>query len=91
MSNRFVTEIEISVGFGPVTQITHYPTYTGSLTPADFRGAVFTCAHIQKIAQISSLWNFHQISEGINSLMRFWLVCNDLSAADFDHADFCQT
>ena len=37
--------------------------YTGSLAPTDFGGAVFTCAHFQKIAQISSLCNFHYISE----------------------------
>ena len=29
--------------------------YTGSLAPADFSGVVFTCAHFQKLAQISSL------------------------------------
>ena len=48
--------------------------YTGSLAPAVFSGAVFTCAHFQKIVQISSLCNFHYISEGIPSLMRFWLL-----------------
>ena len=35
------------------------PKYTGLLAPADFSGAVFTCAHFQKIAQISSLCDFH--------------------------------
>ena len=45
--------------------------YTGSLAPADFSGAVFTHAHFQKIAQISSLRDFHYISEGIPSLMHF--------------------
>ena len=44
--------------------------YTGSLAPADFSGALFTRAHFQ-IAQISNLCNFHSISEGIPSLMRF--------------------
>ena len=43
--------------------------YTGSLAPADFSGAVFTRAHFQKIAEISSLCNFHCISKGILSLM----------------------
>ena len=45
--------------------------YTRSLAPADFSGAVFTCAHFQKVAQISSLCDFHYITEGIPSLMRF--------------------
>ena len=48
--------------------------YTGPLVPADFSDAVFTCAHFQKIAQISSLCNFHSISEGIPPLMHFWLL-----------------
>ena len=48
--------------------------YTGSLAPADFSGAVFTSAHFQKITQISSLCDFHYISEGIPSLMRFGLL-----------------
>ena len=30
--------------------------------------------HFQKIAQISSLCDFHYICEGIHSLMRFWLL-----------------
>ena len=64
--------------------------YTGSLTPADFSGAVFACAHFQKIAQISSLCDFHYISEGISSLMHFWLLMT-LSAANLVDADFCQT
>ena len=34
---------------------------TGSLAPANFSGAVFTCAHFQKLAQISSLCDFHYI------------------------------
>ena len=63
--------------------------YTGSFAPADFSGAVFTCAHFQKIAQISSLCNFHYINEGIPSPMRS-LVTNDFSAADMTHADFSQ-
>ena len=41
--------------------------YTGSLVPADFSGAVFTCAHFQKIAQISTLCNFPYISEGTHA------------------------
>ena len=48
--------------------------FTKSLTPADFSGAVFTCAHFQKVDQISSLFDFHYITEGILSLMRFWLL-----------------
>ena len=60
--------------------------YTGSLAPANFSGAVFTCAHFQKIALISSLCNFNYISEGIPSNLCFCLV----SAADLAHADFCQ-
>ena len=65
-------------------------SYTGSLAHGDFSGAFFTCAHFQKIAQISSLCHFHYISEGIPSLMHF-LVTNDLSTADLVHADFFQT
>ena len=34
-------------------------TYTGYLAPVDFSGAVFNCAHFQKVAQIS---NFHYIT-----------------------------
>ena len=41
---------------------------------ADFSGAVFSHAHFQKIAQISSLCNFHYIP----SLMRFWLLMNQV-------------
>ena len=48
--------------------------YTGSLAPVDFSGAVFTCAHFQKIDQQSSLCNFYYISEGIPLLMDFWLL-----------------
>ena len=44
-------------------------TYTRSLVPADFSGVVFTCAHFQKMAQISSFCGFHYMSEGIPSLM----------------------
>ena len=62
-----------------------------SLAPADFIGVVFTCENFQKLAQIFSLCDFHWISEGIPSLMRFWLNNNDLSAVDLAHADFCQT
>jgi hypothetical protein len=60
------------------------------LAPADFSGAVFNIAHFQKIAQISSLCDFHYISEGIPSLM-FFLVIYDLSAVDLVPADFFQT
>ena len=35
---------------------------TGSLAPANFSGAVFTCAHFQKIAQISLSYAFMQFS-----------------------------
>ena len=38
---------------------------------ADFGGAVFTRVHFQKTARISSLCDFHYISEGIPLLMRF--------------------
>ena len=48
--------------------------YAGSLAPVNSSVAVFTHAHFQRIAQISSLCNFHSISEGISSLMRFWLL-----------------
>ena len=48
--------------------------YTGSLVPADFSGAVLTCAYFEKIGQKSSLWDFHSISEGIFSVMRLWLI-----------------
>ena len=48
--------------------------YIRSLAPADFSSAVFTHAYFQKIAQISSLCDFHYINEEIPSLMRFWLL-----------------
>ena len=48
--------------------------YTGSLAPADFSGVVFTLAHFQKIAQISSLYDFHYITEISLSLMHFGLL-----------------
>ena len=47
--------------------------YTRSLTPASFCGAVFTCAHFQKKAQICIVCNIHYISEGIPSLMFFFV------------------
>ena len=56
------------------TNITKRIKCNGSLASADFSGAVFTFAHFQQIAQISSLRNFHYISEGIPSLMGFWLL-----------------
>ena len=40
----------------------------------DVSGAVVTPGHFQKIDQISSLCNFHYISEGIPSVMRFCLL-----------------
>ena len=49
-------------------------SYTRSLAPADFNGAFFTRAHFQKIAQMPSLHDFQYISEGIPSLMGFWLL-----------------
>ena len=48
--------------------------YTVCLAPMDFSDEVFTRAHFQKIAQISSLCDFHYISERIPSLMHFWLL-----------------
>ena len=45
--------------------IRHNIKHTGSLALVDFSGAVFTCAHFQKIAKISSLCDFYYISEGI--------------------------
>ena len=53
--------------------------YTGSLVPADFSGAVFTCAHFQKMLFL------------LYKLRNAFLVTNDLSGADLVHADFCQT
>ena len=53
--------------------------YTPSLAPADFSGAVFTCAFFQKMLFI------------LYKLRNEFLVTNDLSAADLVHADFCQT
>ena len=44
---------------------------TGSLASADFGGAGFASEHFQKIAQI--ICNFHYISVGILSFVRFWL------------------
>ena len=49
--------------------------YTGSLVPADFSGAVFTCAHFQKIAQIFSLCDFHYISEGVKECIHISEEC----------------
>ena len=53
--------------------------YTHSLVPADFSGAVFTCAFFQKILFL------------LYKLRNAFLVTNDLSGADLVHADFCQT
>ena len=49
-------------------------SYTGSLAPADFSGAVFIHMHFQKVVQISSLCYFHDVREGIPSLVHFWLL-----------------
>ena len=46
------------------------------LASVDFSGSDFTHAHFQKIAPIFSLCNFHNISEIIPSLRRFF-VTND--------------
>ena len=53
--------------------------YTGSLVAADFSGAVFTFAHFQKIAQISSLCN----CEGNPSLMCFRLLITQVLRIQF--------
>ena len=45
-----------------------------TLALSDFSGAVFPCGHFQKIAEISSLCDFHYISEGNPSLMHFCLL-----------------
>ena len=60
-----------------------YFAYTSSLAPA-----VLTCSHFQKVFQISSFCNFHYITEGILSLMRFWLLCIDFSAPNLVHGIF---
>ena len=62
--------------------------YNGSLAPADFSGAVFTCAHFQKNNPNIQLMQFslHKLR---NSFTHALLVTNDLSAADLVHADFC--
>jgi hypothetical protein len=60
--------------------------YTGSLAPADFSGVVFAHAHFQNIALIYSLCDFPYTSEGIPSLLLFWLL---MSAVDLVRADFC--
>ena len=52
---------------------------THSLAPADFSGAVFTCAFFQKMLFL------------LYKLRNVFLVTNDLSAADLAHTDFCQT
>ena len=52
---------------------------THSLVPANFSGAVFTCAFFQKILVL------------LYKLRNAFLVTNDLSGADLVHADFCQT
>ena len=63
--------------------------YTRSLASVDFSAAVFTYAHFQRVAQISSICDFHNINEGIPSFLRF-SVTNDIVAADMVHEDFCQ-
>ena len=49
--------------------------YTHSLVPADFSGAVFTCAFFQKMLFL------------LNKLRNAFLVTNDLSGADLVHED----
>ena len=44
-----------------VVFISTFDIYNGFLVSADLSGAVFTHAHFQKIAQISSLCDFHYI------------------------------
>ena len=61
------------------------------MTPVDFRGAFFTPAHFQKIAQISSLCDFDYVSGGSNSFSHAIWVTNDLTAAGFVPVDFCKT
>ena len=58
---------EVAESFSFTKEITTY-------TPANFNGVVFTCTLFQKIAHISNLCDFHYISEGIPSLMHFWLL-----------------
>ena len=53
--------------------------HTHSLVPANFSGAVFTCAFFQKISVL------------LYKLRNAFLVTNDLSGADLVHADFYQT
>ena len=43
---------------------------------------VFTHAHFQRIAQITSLCDLHNICEGIPSLMHFWLLSTLASGID---------
>ena len=63
---------------------------TRSLAPADFSGMIFTRAHFQKIVQISSLCNFHYVSEGISFFTHVFLVVKDFSAADLVYVDFAR-
>ena len=49
------------------------------MVPADFSGAVFTCAFFQKMLFL------------LYKLRNAFLVTNDLSGAGLVHADFCQT
>ena len=43
----------------PIVALMEQTKYTWSLAPVDLSGAVFTLAHFQKIAQISSLCGFY--------------------------------
>ena len=54
-------------------------SYTCSLAPADFSGAVFTCVLFQKMLFL------------LYKLRDVFLVINDLIAADLVYADFCRT
>ena len=58
--------------------------YTHSLAPADFSGAVFTCAFFQKMLFL--LYKLRNVFLGTNDLSAADLVCADLVCADF-----CQT
>ena len=42
-------------------------------------------SHFQKLAQISSLCDFHYISEGIPSPLRFWLLLTKSAADTIEH------
>ena len=65
--------------------------YTGSLAPADFSGAVFTCSYFQIIAQIFSLCGFHYIcakKQQRPSFFRCSPMCNGLEVISEKHINF---